>query len=648
MRINNNVTAQNSHRQLGLSTAKLSTSVERLSSGMRVNRAADDAAGLAISEKMRTQIRGLNRASLNIQDGISLTQVADGALQSVHDKMQRLRELAVQSANGTNEVLDREAIQLEFGQLTSEINQLVHSTNFNGRVLFDGSIGASWEYNLGIKTTPYTTTLPAADDFQGPVNTPGWTPPTGFGSISTVAGLGVPTLPTTGVFAMQLVTPADGTLNVILDFGVANSDGSMTVDDFRAYFVNGFNSLGLGQVVSDITHDFGTGQLQFHFPNAGGTFPSDPGPLTGVMGQPIPTPAPTSSLPRVFIGLGPIGPIDFPGEGGVYQQATLNGVENSGAIWASGPFRTHTNTGPITPSTVFTEGILGPLPIGITPPAGAPAPDSGFPSFTMNVAGDSNPTTILLQPGTFQDAESFINANRRAFETATPRAFDLSIDDETGRLLLTTRSYDGGDQTITSFVINPTILAEQLGFGGVTAGDAVTERDEGGFLWIQSGANQGDGILIEIPRICTRSLGLSIRRPEDETTPGSTGFPHISELGSDGYTTVANVQGDPNEYSLDVTSHERASNAISVLDNAINIISLERARIGAQTNRMEFARLNVENTSENLQASESRIRDTDMALEMTTLVRNQILQQSGTAMLAQANALPQATLQLLG
>jgi len=647
MRINNNITAQNSHRQLGLSTAKLSTNVERLSSGMRVNRAADDAAGLAISEKMRTQIRGLDRASLNIQDGISLTQVADGALQFVHDKMQRLRELAVQSANGTNQDMDREAIQLEFGQLASEINQVVHSTNFNGRLLFDGSIGAPWEYNLGIKSTPYITTLPAAGDFQGPVSTPGWTPPSGFGSVTTLPNLGVPSLPTTGVFAMQLVTPASGTLNVILDFGVANSDANMTVDDFRAYFINGFNSLGLGEVVSDITHDPVGPQLQFHFPNAGGTFPSNPGPLTGVMGQPIPTPAPESSLPRVFVGLGHLGTINPPGVGGIEQQATLNGIENSGATWASGPFRTHTNRGPITPSTVFTNGIIGtasPM-FGRPLPAGVPEPSTGFASISVNVAGDPTQTTILLQPGTFPNAESFISANRRAFETATPRAFDLSIDDETGRLLLTTRSYDGGDQTVTSFAINPTTLADLLGFGGVTAGDATTERDEGGFLWIQSGANKGDGIMIEIPRICTRSLGLSIRRPEDE---GSIGFPHISGMGSDGYTTVANIIGDPNEFSLDVTSHERASNAISVLDNAINIISMERARIGAQTNRMEFARLNVDNTSENLQASESRIRDTDMAFEMTTLVRNQILQQSGTAMLAQANTIPQATLQLLG
>ena len=149
MRINNNITAVNSHRQLGINRRSLGENTERLSSGTRVNRPADDSAGFSISEKMRTQIRGLNRTSLNIQDGSSSLQVGDGALQFVHDKMQRMRELAVQAANGTNDNLDRVAIQLEFGQLTSEINSVIRKTSCNGRMLFDGSTGDSghsvWE-----------------------------------------------------------------------------------------------------------------------------------------------------------------------------------------------------------------------------------------------------------------------------------------------------------------------------------------------------------------------------------------------------------------------------------------------------------------------------------------------------------------------
>jgi len=193
--------------------------------------------------------------------------------------------------------------------------------------------------------------------------------------------------------------------------------------------------------------------------------------------------------------------------------------------------------------------------------------------------------------------------------------------------------------------IHPAALAAALGFDPLNI-DIV--KDDGGALWIQSGANEGDGVRIEIPHISTRALGLSIRMPTDGITPHPDGFEHINGLGAGGYATTANVTGDPMEHSLDVTSHESASAALGVLSNAINIISTERARMGAQQNRLEAKMLNVDNTSENLQAAESRIRDTDMAKEMTVFVKNQLLQQSSTSMLAQANALPQGVLQLLG
>ena len=132
MRIQNNITAVNSHRQYGINQGNLSRGMERLSSGLRVNRAADDAAGLAISEKMRAQIRGLNQASRNVQDANSLIQVADGGLQTVSDILQRMRELAVQAATDTNDFIDREALNLEFRQLSKEIDVIADTTEFNG------------------------------------------------------------------------------------------------------------------------------------------------------------------------------------------------------------------------------------------------------------------------------------------------------------------------------------------------------------------------------------------------------------------------------------------------------------------------------------------------------------------------------------
>ena len=139
MVVQHNLSAMNTSRQLGGVTNSLSKSTEKLSSGYRINRAADDAAGLSISEKMRSQIRGLNKASSNAQDGISLIQVAEGALNETHSILQRMNELATQAANDTNTSTDRDALQKEVNQLTSEINRIQSTTQFNTMNLLDGS-----------------------------------------------------------------------------------------------------------------------------------------------------------------------------------------------------------------------------------------------------------------------------------------------------------------------------------------------------------------------------------------------------------------------------------------------------------------------------------------------------------------------------
>ena len=138
MRINNNITALNSHRQYAINNGNIGKNVEKLSSGYRVNRAADDAAGLAISEKMRAQIRGLNMASKNSQDAISLVQVAESGMQTIQDILQRMRELSVQAASDTNVELDREALDLEIQELILEIDQIAVTTEFNEMKLLDG------------------------------------------------------------------------------------------------------------------------------------------------------------------------------------------------------------------------------------------------------------------------------------------------------------------------------------------------------------------------------------------------------------------------------------------------------------------------------------------------------------------------------
>ncbi len=141
MRINNNIQAMNTHRQLAIGQTNSAKSMEKLSSGLRINKAGDDAAGLAISEKMRGQIRGLGQASRNAQDGISLVQTAEGALQETQAILQRMRELSVQSSNDTNATADRTAIQGEFDQLSQEIDRIGDTTEFNTKKLLNGGAG---------------------------------------------------------------------------------------------------------------------------------------------------------------------------------------------------------------------------------------------------------------------------------------------------------------------------------------------------------------------------------------------------------------------------------------------------------------------------------------------------------------------------
>jgi flagellin len=156
MRINHNIAALNTYRQLNSATNAQSKSMEKLSSGLRINRAGDDAAGLAISEKMRGQIRGLDQAGRNAQDGISLIQTAEGALNETHDILQRMRELAVQGANDTNTTADRAEIQKELTQLTTEIDRIANTTEFNTQTLLSGGI-TSTKFQIGANVSQTIT-----------------------------------------------------------------------------------------------------------------------------------------------------------------------------------------------------------------------------------------------------------------------------------------------------------------------------------------------------------------------------------------------------------------------------------------------------------------------------------------------------------
>jgi len=634
VRINNNITAVNSHRQLGINQRSLSVNTERLSSGMRVNRAADDAAGLAISEKMRTQIRGLNRASLNIQDGASLLQVGDGALQFMHDKMQRMRELAVQAANGTNQDLDRAAIQLEFAQLTSEINASVRETNFNGKPLFDGTMGSTRAWDFGVESYVYdpaiiegsvSTTFPAGGMDLFP-----WTAGAAFGTANSLAIASMTTnpasIPSSGLFAVQVQTPADGPFNFVLDFAHlhANTPGTVTVSHIESAFQNMFNQAGFAGTSFNMIAAPGTPRFEINFPR----HPENSAALDGIMGRP------GSVTPSVTIGIG-TPTMDVSAANAIRESI------NTGRTFSNN----HSGVFPINPSLDIPLFETAAIAFWVNPLIPRDPTSAGSQPFGMAVNFHDRQVPINLVPGHFSSIESFVSAQRGAFAAA-----GLSLDIQDGQIMIET--IDTGPHVQFGdplFVTADPDLVDQLGLGA-SAMVEPSQRAEEDYLWIQSGANSGDGIGIEIPRICARSLGLAIW-PFDRDRNPLPDF--IDGVSIDNFVTSANAEAPepppfPRMYTLSVMSHENATAAIRALDNAINIISMERASIGAQHNRLDYARANVDNTAENLQAAESRIRDTDMALEMTHFVRGQILTQSSTAMLAQANALPQSMLQLLG
>ncbi|KMJ58995.1 flagellin [Bacillus sp. LL01] len=220
MRINHNIAALNTHRQLNSATAGQMKSMEKLSSGLRINKAGDDAAGLAISEKMRAQVRGLDQASRNAQDSISMIQTAEGALNETHDILQRMRELAVQAGNDTNTGSDRGEIQKEINQLTSEINRIGNTTEFNGQKLLNATDGVVTGGSPAVPGAPAVPAAATSNQTNGTSGEVTFTDATTF----------------TGSSATWTLATADGTA-FTLDKGdgaganpVTFTSGSLTVD----------------------------------------------------------------------------------------------------------------------------------------------------------------------------------------------------------------------------------------------------------------------------------------------------------------------------------------------------------------------------------------------------------------------------------
>lgn len=507
MVVRTNTMALNAYRSLSANQSAVSKSLEKLSSGFRINRAGDDASGLSISEKMKAQIKGLEQASANAQDGISLVQTAEGALTEVHSMLNRMVELATKSANGTiqNEV-DREAIQTEVDALKTEITRIAKSTNFNGIQLLDGSLGA-------IATQ---TTVAGTD---------------GGGAIAAVY---TSTLSDFTAFVGDDTITVNGTTYTVKDSPsganeVATADLD-SLDKFGAWYA----SVATNDDYA-VTYDNDTYTLTFTAKTPG---------AVGVSGD-GPNAAPTADSINATVGK-----VTF---------AALTTV-TAGADAEPTPAKVELDYADVTGSKV----------IGTT----------------------------------------------------------LKVGDTTYEFVKTGEPYNGANTAIevaenaTADAI-ATAVATAIGSSATAAGSVVTiSADTNGSSSVAPTVQQGAGLTLQVGDTNADFNHVTVT---------------IDDLTADGLGIA----------DLDVSSQTAAGSAIEVIKNAINKVSTNRGNLGALQNRLEHTINNLDATAENMQAANSRIRDTDMAKEMMNYTKQNILAQAAQAMLAQANQQPQAILQLL-
>ena len=542
MVVQHNMTAMNTNRQLGISTSQLSKSTEKLSSGYRINRAADDAAGLAISEKMRSQIRGLNQASTNAQDGISMIQTAEGALQESHSILQRMRELTIQAANGTETDEDRGNIQDEITQLQSELDRISETTEFNTMKLLDGSLSGSGSVtNAGPKYGIYDTELKAfvTSDVVGvKVNT----------TVSATEGGESATWDTTGKVL---------TLNL-------HKDTTYTEAEIDALIKNAKQE--------DSTATQAPAKIEVNFNNgvytASSAYTATSGTETGIKS--------TGSAPNFVTGNSFVGVSKI--------EITANKYGSDGDVKIAVHFTAKAGEEKCSVGTAATYKTTGAL--------------SGKNEYKLELATGVEYTE--------KDIEKLL---AEAGFSATVE-FDGPDPDEANTIFVT-KDPNSGTPTNPAFTIQ---LSGGQGLGDTDAylGQKNYDVQTGGEgVTLQVGANEGQTIDFGINDMSSVALGV------DKT-------------------------------KVDVSTQANAQDSIEAIDAGIAAVSKQRSLLGAIQNRLEHTISNLDNTAENLQAAESGIRDTDMASEMVTFSKNNILQQAAQSMLAQANQSNQGVLSLLG
>jgi len=605
--INTNIASLNSQRNLNRSQAELGVSLQRLSSGLRINSAKDDAAGLAISERFTTQIRGLNQAVRNANDGVSLAQTAEGDLAQITNNLQRVRELAVQSANATNSASDRAALQLEVTQLVSEIDRVASTSAFNGVKLLDGSF-ASQLFQVGANAGETVS----IDNI----------------SSSRTSALGQTTGATATVGTAVQAGFAAGDLTVNGNAITATADALAIANAITASDVN-------------LTATATNTQADIAFADVVGT------PAVAA------TPATTGALGAITEGVDTDNVNQFDivlddGQGNTYTNTTSNGTLGAGleaaiTISLTAAFGTDGQTA----NNGFTIDIGTNADVAAAIAADelnfvrADGQDFSI-TETATSFGTSDPTFAGTTAGTLTTTDGVLAT------AAVDPDYTLTID---GTAVDLSSAVNGGtDVTITSAEVFAAInsLSGYTAIAGTSGAGfvGITKDDGSNFVLAEGGTETAaEGFSAAVDGATQRGIVATLVSASGDLTIAGTA-PANAGLTAEVITASGALQGTTIE-DTDISTVAGANAAILSVDSALTSISTSRSSLGAIQNRFESVVSSLSTSVENLSAARSRIRDADFASETAALTRNQILQQAGVSILSQANALPQLALSLL-
>lgn len=594
MIINHNISALNTYRQLSTNNSATAKSLEKLSSGLRINRAGDDAAGLAISEKMRAQIRGLQMASKNAQDGISLIQTAEGALNEVHSILQRMRELADQSANGTNTDEDRIALNDEIKQLIEEMDRIATTTEFNTQKLLDGSKGA--------KTTSANITGGVAKEISAAnklVITDGTeTKNNVFGIVYAASA--------TEQYTLQVAIP-EGEYDNLVEFTQAfNNALDKAADDLATS-----TEIDIKSVVSNIRLGFDvdsdTGEVKFKL------FEKE----ADALAENATFTLKATGTTEVKNLLGLTADVILTGDDG-----TAVDVQAFGSV-----IKDSAGSNP-----VLWDKFTIKFEDGVEPTANQ--------NNVLKMTYDGLELTVELTERTYDGSTGKAATDLAAdIQTKIEAAIDTAVEalDEDD---LKAKGYKGDEPSMKNAYKVDLKAGLQVAFNEenklTITGPVEMKIDETSDAAIVLGLTnvnvdiKNSGVTFQIGANAGQTMTISI----NDMQTSAVGKTDINGT----YKYLKDV---------DISTRDGAEEAIKILDTAIKEVSTERSKLGAYQNRLEHTINNLGTSAENLTAAESRIRDVDMAKEMMEFTKYSILNQAATAMLAQANQLPQSVLQLL-